>query len=449
MNNHIDSTEHFTEQIPTQPIVEAKNENSWISFLPMILRGLGALAVLVSLYTFLARGWDASTDVTRYLIFIGHTAALALVGLINAKIIKEAKGARLLLILALASIPINFAILGGFIFAGSHIGNLIEYPQYVTWSVGSIDTALLLTGSALMVMIPVALLGFKVLVRNVAFKTSIVFLVSNLVLLIPIRQPELVAILSALIGGGLLVFYSVYLKKQLILKTLEGKIAFGLRFLPVAILLGRSFWLYQFDSILISSTSLVLFIAVRQVSLLLSENTFKRLSLELTSILLTILCSTSFAYWLMSMDVVGELIIALVTVVSAGMIFDLSLRSEHRASVYRVLSIVITLTGLIINFWLFTSLLSALILIVAGTAMLIGSFVFQQKALFIGGLILVVAGLYYLLAHLMTFFQMNYWIALTGLGILSIVSGSYLEANSSRIKIWLKQSKSKLGKWEY
>jgi len=32
------------------------------------------------------------------LIFIGHTAALALVGLINARLIKEARGARLLLI---------------------------------------------------------------------------------------------------------------------------------------------------------------------------------------------------------------------------------------------------------------------------------------------------------------------------------------------------------------
>lgn len=432
-----------------------QQENSWLKYLPVIFRSLGALAVLISLYTFLARGWDASSDLTRYLIFIGHTAALALVGLINAKLIKEAKGARLLLILALISIPVNFSILGGFIFAGSNIGQLIEYPQYVSWSVGGLDTALMLTLAAFAVMVPVSFLGFKVLFRNVSIKASILFLLSNMVLLIPFRQPELVAVFAIVLAVGLFVFYHRYLRRQIALKTLEGKISFALQFMPITILLGRSFWLYQFDSILISSASFLMFAAIRQISLSLTERSNPRILLELVSVILVFICSISFGYSLLEFNTgleinLGlEVVIALTTLISAVMIFELSLRGKLRAAGYRIFTTAISLTGLLVNFWLHTNLLSAFILLVAGVAMLFASYVYRQKAFFIGGLVLVLTGFYYQVTLLMGLFEMNYWVALTGLGILFIMSGSYLEANSHKIKLKLKQTKHQLTDWEF
>lgn len=435
----------------TQDVSDHNNqqEDSWLRYLPVIFRSLGALAVLISLYTFLSRGWDAGTDLTRYFIFIGHTAALALVGLINAKFIREAKGARLLLILALVSIPVNFAILGGFIFAGSNIDNLIDYPQYVSWSVGGLDTALILTLVALTVMIPVCLLGFKVLLRNVSMKASILFLFSNLVLLIPFRQPELVAIFSIVLGGGLFVFYRQYLSKQIALKTFEGKISFALQFMPLTILLGRNFWLYQFDSILISSVSFILFAVIRQISLLLVERSTYRILMELISVVLVFVCSFSFGYSLFKINIALEIVIASITLVSAAAIFELSLRGKLRAASYRIFATFIALTGLLLNFWLHTSLLSAFIILIAGVAMLFASYLYQQKAFFIGGLVLVLTGFYYHVTLLMGLFEMNYWIALTALGILFIVSGSYLEANSHKIKVRLKQTKHQLSDWEF
>ena len=78
MNNYIEA-----EQPQSPPVTK-----NWMHYLPMLLRGIGALAIIVSLYTFLARGWDASSDLFRYLVFLGHTAALAVIGLISAKVIK-------------------------------------------------------------------------------------------------------------------------------------------------------------------------------------------------------------------------------------------------------------------------------------------------------------------------------------------------------------------------
>lgn len=433
----------------TQSVDDLQQEDSWLKYLPVIFRSLGALAVLISLYTFLARGWDSGSDLTRYLIFIGHTVALAIVGLINGKFIREAKGARLLIILALVSIPINFSILGSFIFAGSHASNLIDYPFYMIWSVGSLKTALLIAGAALVVMIPICSLGFKVLSRNISTKASLLFLLSNIVLLVPFRQPMVIAFLSIVVGVGLFVFYNQYLRKELALRTMEGKIAFFLQFMPITILLGRSFWLYQFDSILVTSASFILFAAVRHISLLLQEGSLKRIGLEILSIGLTLICALSFGYSLMLLSVALEIIIGLTTLIAAGMFFELSLRGDYRAPGYRMLATVIALTGLLANFWLHTTLLSALIVLIAGIAMLFVSYMYQQKALFIGGLILVISGLYYQITLLGHLFEMNYWFVLTGLGILLIVSGSFLEGNAQTLKLKLRKTRSQLADWQY
>ena len=53
----------------------------WLKKLPGLLRSFGALAVMFSLYSFFARGWEGSSDMLRYLMLLGHTGALAAIGL--------------------------------------------------------------------------------------------------------------------------------------------------------------------------------------------------------------------------------------------------------------------------------------------------------------------------------------------------------------------------------
>jgi|GEM_PF-865027 len=444
----ISQPQAFPEQQRSPPPEQASEKN-WIRYLPMMLRGVGALAVLASLYTFLAQGWESSSDLVRYLFLLGHTAVLAIIGLGSAKLIKEAKGARLLLILALVSVPINFAILGAFIFAGDNLASLAHYPSYMSWSVGSLNTALILTAAAMLVMLPVTALGYKVLVRNVYRQSTLFFLISNIILLVPFRQPELVAFFAMIAGACLLAFHRMMLRKDLSFKTVEGKIAFGLQFLPVMILLGRSFWLYSFDTILLGSSALIAFIAIRQITLAMSERSSLRIALEAVSIGLTLICAVSFGLSLIMFHFSGAWIIAIMTLIAGSMAFELSLRGQLRAPGYRIFATLIIVTGLLANFILFDSPLAALICLAVGAGMMATSYVFQQKALFIGAVILMGVGLYYQFAHLMHFFQFNYWIALASMGILSIVGGSYLEANAARIKQWLRTNKQALAQWDY
>lgn len=439
MNNYID-----TENIQVPPTTK-----NWLSYLPTILRGIGALAIIVSLYTFLARGWDASSDLFRYLIFLGHTGALAGIGLVSAKIIKEAKGARLLLILALLSIPINFAILGAFIYSSSANAIAIQYPHYMTWSMESFRSSINLTVIATIIMVPISLLGFKVLVRNMHKQSSIFFLSISGLLLIPFRQPEWVAILALVAGIAVFLFHRLQLRKVLTHKTLEGKIAFLLHFIPIAILLGRSFWLYAFDSILLSSATFIAFIAIRQITINMSEKQILRICLEIVSVGLSLMCATSLSHALFNLSLTNEITLVFTTLVMSGMIFEMSLRGKSRALNYRILATLIFTVGLIFNFLLYTNLLTAFVLLASGALLMIVSFIFQQKALFISALALITCGLWYQFSQLMMVFDFNYWIALASLGIVAIVSGSYLEANAAKIKQWFTNNKKRFGEWEY
>ncbi|MCW8998900.1 MAG: hypothetical protein OQK04_09320, partial [Kangiellaceae bacterium] len=64
--------------IPTAQTSDFDNlsKKSWSDYLPVVLRGLGAAAVLISLYTFIVKGWQSSDDLARYLTLLGHTALL-------------------------------------------------------------------------------------------------------------------------------------------------------------------------------------------------------------------------------------------------------------------------------------------------------------------------------------------------------------------------------------
>ena len=128
-------------------------------------------------------------------MLLGHTGVLALLGLFSGHWLKESKGARLLLTLALVSVPVNFSVLGAFIFSQSPLLDPSIYPQYVAWSVDSLQTALLTTGGAALLLIPVTLIGFAVLSRSMSKKLTLLFLISNATLLLPVRDPQLVGLM--------------------------------------------------------------------------------------------------------------------------------------------------------------------------------------------------------------------------------------------------------------
>jgi hypothetical protein len=225
--------------------VDVANESALMKKLPGLLRILGTTALLVAMYSFLVKGWHSGSDVFRYLLMLGHTGAMAAIGLASGHWLREGKGARLLLTLALVSVPANFAILGAFIYSRVPATAAQHYPDYVHWSVDSLSTALMITGGALLVLLPVILVGFRALSRSMSRKLAVLYLISNATLLIPLREPHLVGAMVIGLGLSVLISSRIAAQQNISAQTREGGMALALQYIPMLVLLSRSFWRYR------------------------------------------------------------------------------------------------------------------------------------------------------------------------------------------------------------
>ena len=216
-----------------------------------VLRTLGALATVLSLSLYLMQGFEARGHLERVYVLLGQSGLLALAGLAVGYLLKEPKGARVFLTLALASVPANIAVLGAMVYSIAPLDGVLpgtgtldgSYPAYAFWEASGPGDLLrtLLPGIALLV--PVTLFGFSVLARRFAGTLSFALLVSSALLLVPLRDP----LAMALLGGAMLIVPILSLRRARVLSelrarpaTFEERLAGALLLLPSLILAGRA-----------------------------------------------------------------------------------------------------------------------------------------------------------------------------------------------------------------
>ena len=417
--------------------------------LPAILRILGAGAVLVAMYSFLVRGWDSGNDVFRYFMMLGHTGALAAIGLASGHWLKESKGARLLLTLSLVSIPANFAILGAFIFSQTTGIDVSTYPQYVAWSVGSLNSALVTSGVALLVLIPVTLLGFTVLARSMSRKLSILYLLSNAALLLPLRDPQLIALMVMVLAVIVIALSRKTSSHNTAAKTNEGIIALGLQLLPLSVLMGRSLWLYSIDLFLLTVLAITLFFILRQISLYLDPSSKIRSVVEGVSVVPAMSVSFLMAEALQVMtNLPYEILFPVAALASMAMVYDISSRSQSRSNMYRRIAVVGLVISLGINLLGATNPVVSLLTMIIGVGVSLFGYKVQQRSVFSGGIILMLLGIVQQFYNLVQHFDLGSWAGLAILGIVSIIIASVMESQGGNIKPRFMAWKTKLAEWD-
>ena len=444
MNN---ADELNTDTRPAQSRTLA--EIDWLANLPNLLRILGTGVLLIAMYSFLVKGWQSGNDVFRYLMMLGHTGALAAIGLASGHWLKESKGARLLLTLALVSIPANFAILGAFIFSQTASVDMLHYPSYVAWSVDTLSTAVLTTGGALLVLIPVTLIGFAVLARSMSSKLTLLFLISNAILLLPLRDPQLIGTLVLVLTAFNIVFTRRTSREHVAAKTQEGLTALALQFLPLAVLMGRSLWLYSADLFLMTALAITLFFVFRQTSLYLSPESKWRNACDALSLLPALAVIPLLASALSDILALAPMLsIPFAAFASATLIYDISLRTPRHAAPYRYTAAGVLLVSLIGNLMLFQGLFPAILCVVTGLGLVTLGYQQKQKGIFASGLILISTGLCHQLYELVHHFDLGSWIGLAVLGVVSIILASTIESQGGKLKIHFVQWKAKFKQWE-
>ncbi len=429
---------------PPPPAVHFRN-------LSRILRGLGAVVLVVSLSVFLLRGWEQGNDIQRYLLLLAHTVLLAATGLASGYWLKDGKGARTLLSLALVSVPVNFAILGAFLYSGvGWDGADMVFPSAVTWRTSELSTALFTSGGAFLLLAPLAWLGFLVMSRRSALRLTGLYLVANAALLIPVRDPGTV--------GWLLLALVVLLMSQIrsitrrdpSMKTPEGIISRAIQVLPLLLLSGRSLWLHSADAFLFMAVSAMVYLAVRYISAQMERKSSWRKALEVMSL------APASAFSLGLAGVVtetaagsGPYAIPLFALAFAGLVVEISMRTAGDGAGYRRLAAVIAVAGLLGNQYLYGGVAAAFLCLSVGMAVLAYGYTVEQRSIFVMGLVSLLSGLANQIVYAFQVFNLGNWGSLALLGIAAIIAGSLVERYGTVMKARLGGWKRRFESWEY
>nr|WP_067293225.1 hypothetical protein [Marinobacterium profundum] len=415
--------------------------------LPQLLRMAGATALLVAMYSFLVQGWQDGNDLLRYAMLLGHSLLLCGVGLVSGHWLQEAKGARLLVTLALTSVPANFAILGAFVYSAFGPQRSLSQPDYALWQLDSPTATVLTVALAVAALIPVMLLGFRTLARVLSTHLSIMFMLSNALLLIPLRDPLYLSALSLPLALLMLLNNEKTQQQSIAARTPDGLIARALLYLPLVVLVGRSLWFYDTDAFLFSSSLVILFLAARQISLRLPGQSIMRGLLEVCSGLLTPMIGVG-SVLLLEGILTESLMLQLAALISAALLYEVSHRAQMAPALYRLMAMLMLSLGLIVNFVLFEGLATSLTSLAIGLILALIGRHYRQLALFGTGLVLAAVSLIYQLYQMMQVFDLSGWISLAVLGMLAIVIASVLESGGGRIRPRLLLLRRRFASWE-
>ena len=445
----------MTTNAPTSRSTERFTLANGFSFsnaasLPRLLRSVGALALLAAISIFLLQGWQNGNDIYRYALLLGHTVLLASVGFASGHWLRESKGARLLLIIALASVPANFAILGAFVYSQAALDTLsVWYPSTAHWQAHDLRSALLAAIAGAAFLVPVSWLGFMVLSRKSATRLTLLYLLTNTALLIPLRTTEWVGAILLLLTFIVLTQSKRAAVNDAALRTPEGIIARLLQYVPLGVILGRNLWLYAADTLLFTVLSGIVYLMLRQVSVQLHQSSRLRVFLEHCALLpaLAIGIGASFltAQALRGAD---ALLIPVFSLTVAALLVETALRAARGAAFYRRLAAVVVTLGMVVNLVLIDNAATAAVCLLVGLLVLVYGFVVEQRSVFALGVITLLAGLVYQVQLAVYMFDLGSWGSLAVLGVTAIVAGSVVERYGTEIKAKLADWGKRFKAWQ-
>ena len=401
-----------------------------------LLRFLGAAVILASMSLFLLQGWSEGNDIRRYLMLLAQTGLLAGGGFAMSYGLKEAKGARIFFGLALISVTANFTILGALIYSVFQLDNaLTTYPGYATWQITDIASIGATTAGALVVLIPIALFCFMVMARQSAKQLTLAFVPLNALLLIPARESVIAGALA--LAGTAFALWTVrkLTRNDSALQTGEGRFALLSLFVPLGIVLFRSMYFYDIDSLMVAMLSGAVFIALRQAAIFPSRHKVLASLLDVAALPVALVTAVALAASFEYLDI--EILAPLTGLVYAAMAGDVLRRTGSRVvSGFTAFTASFAIAaGFVLAIAVEPSIWMALSTLAAGVMLgLAGSWLNSRSAM-IAGMLTMLAAATLGFDEFVDLVTASNWITLAIIGAAAIALGSLLERHGVAIKL--------------
>jgi len=436
VNEQIDGKESIV-------IKKGKKERSEIP--TKLLRGLGVFVIILASAIYLFQGSNGIDPIQRHWIFIGITALFGGLTWFLGGALKEMKGARTFISLAVASIPVLFTQLGSMIHA-LVVGKSAEMSTMLDFSlitVGNFTIIALLTS---FISIPIILFGNRILARNQQKALTLFMILGNVLLLFPVRS--LIPVSSILIVAVIVLLRYImktYNSDSTVSNT-EGTISLVTLFLPIVIIGLRTVSIYGQGPVFTG----LLCILSGVVAVVLPMNR-KRVLLgsfvQITGIVSVIVgWIMAIGGWVLD---ISELHYYLLAIPVGGIVYALSFTLKTKpALLVRRVAVIIIAGFLGMGQVIFhASAITVMMTLVGGVMFIVAASYTKEKIPFYLGIASMIWGVLGLMVLITTALSGNTWLILMLGGILIIVGGSLIEVFNRKWKTQAVQFKEELTAW--
>ena len=399
-----------------------------------LLRACGGIIMLVAMSSYLMQGWSDGNDISRYYMLLSQTFLLAISGFGLSYALKENKGARIFFGLSLISITVNMTTLGALIFSTTQWGGeLVQYPSYAKWDAPEFGAIMLALLGTVAISAPVTWVAHKVLARSSAHTLSALFLFTNLLLLVPVRESLFVGV-AALIAVILpLSLLCKRMSKDNTLRTPEGLFAIVTVLIPAGIIICRSIWLYPVDEILQIILAGTAFIALRFCAQQTEKGSYVRVVTHWLSVGAALGVAIPAAI-LAERYLSGALSLNVFGFIFAGLLLEISSRCKNPLALIRLAAIAL-ITSHILPVMFTDDISNAVLCIIAGLAVIKVGRQHGLRYLMMMGMLTLLAGVGRQILELTEWIDFSNWITLSVSGGAIIITASLIERHGAVIKM--------------
>ncbi len=417
--------------------------------LAKLLRVVGCCLLLGAAVACTLQTWSVMSFISRYLTFLGFTGILAAAGVYCGLKMKEDKGARSFLGVAVAFLPAHFVQLSALLYNGLYGAPEGLRPFFVVVA-PSLTQALIVLGVAVPVLTGITFLAFSALLRPEAKKATFIYLLANLALLIPTRDPNLVATISLGLIGMLAMYDIKCLRQRALMASTEGVICRTVLLLPYLALLERNFLLYNHTPwfhccIVLAMTAMSLALSKSLEKIESHVGVFFQWIFERLTFVGTVATWALFVNSVLDVPAVASIPLTYLPISLA--FFGLSFEVKGNGRGYRRLAAWIAVGSVLAQVTTEEGIISSCLCLVTSVGITAAAHAMRERGMFIAGVSGLVYGLLYHLKYAADFYAMSPWLSLAVIGTIVLLTSSYVERNFSRLVEMTQKARAELDGW--
>ncbi|MGB0721586.1 MAG: hypothetical protein ACPGU7_04235 [Gammaproteobacteria bacterium] len=231
-----------------------------------LLRVLGSIVIVASTGMFLFQRWDGGDDLHRFLLLLSYTVTLTGLGFATNRWLHEPKSARVFIGLGLIAVSTTVTVLAALLYGQWAMPDQVLYPDHFLWQGVEDQTLFITTALSAVLLAAQARVGFMVLAREPSAALTGLFLMNAVLLMIPVREPWIVTGIA--LAGFMFSLRALgrLRARHLSLRTPAALSARVAVLLPLAIMAGRSAYLYAAGAVAVACFALLAYASLRQLA---------------------------------------------------------------------------------------------------------------------------------------------------------------------------------------